>query len=68
MGPGALRSPGCNYTTQRRESMGQPVVHFEVISKDPDGLRKFFGELFDWQFGEAMCPVSPGGIFSRLPR
>src|SRR5207248_7672049 len=39
------------------ESMGQPVVHFEVISNDPDGLRKFFGELFDWQFGEPMGPT-----------
>ncbi len=37
--------------------MGQPVVHFEVISNDPDGLRKFFGELFDWQFGEPMGPT-----------
>jgi uncharacterized protein len=37
--------------------MGQPVVHFEVISKDPEGLRKFFGELFDWQFGDPMGPT-----------
>jgi len=26
--------------------MPQPVVHFEVIGKDPTRLRKYFGELF----------------------
>jgi predicted enzyme related to lactoylglutathione lyase len=30
--------------------MAEPVVHFEVIGKDPAGLRDFFGKLFGWQF------------------
>ena len=30
--------------------MPQPVVHFEVIGKDPARLRKYFGELFGWEF------------------
>jgi predicted enzyme related to lactoylglutathione lyase len=30
--------------------MGQPVVHFEVIGKDGDALRRYYGELFDWEF------------------
>jgi hypothetical protein len=30
--------------------MGQPVVHFEVIGKDPARLRSYFGDLFGWQF------------------
>jgi uncharacterized protein len=48
--------------------MGQPVVHFEVVGKDADGLRKYYGELFGWQFGEPMGPTSyatvqdPNGI------
>lgn len=29
--------------------MGQPVVHFEVIGKDGDKLRKYYSELFDWE-------------------
>lgn len=37
--------------------MGASVVHFEVISKDPDQLRKFFGELFEWNFSEPMGPT-----------
>ena len=28
--------------------MGLPVVHFEVIGKDGEQLRSFYGELFDW--------------------
>jgi predicted enzyme related to lactoylglutathione lyase len=30
--------------------MGQPVVHFEIIGKDPAQLRGFYGDLFGWQF------------------
>jgi uncharacterized protein len=30
--------------------MGAPVVHFEIIGRDPVGLRAFFGELFEWEF------------------
>lgn len=29
--------------------MGQPVVHFEVIGKDGDKLKRYYGELFDWK-------------------
>ena len=30
--------------------MGQPVVHFEVIGKDGDKLRGYYGALFGWEF------------------
>jgi uncharacterized protein len=36
--------------------VGQPVVHFEVIGKDPAQLRSYYGELFDWEFG---APIGP---------
>jgi predicted enzyme related to lactoylglutathione lyase len=29
--------------------MGQPVVHFEVIGKDGDKIKQFYGELFEWK-------------------
>lgn len=38
--------------------MSHPVVHFEVIGKDPDRLRAYFGELFGWQF-DTPSPVAP---------
>jgi predicted enzyme related to lactoylglutathione lyase len=37
--------------------MGQPVVHFEIIGKDPAKLRGYFGELFGWEF-DLPSPVS----------
>ncbi len=30
--------------------MGQPVVHFEIIGRDPAELRSYYGELFGWGF------------------
>jgi predicted enzyme related to lactoylglutathione lyase len=30
--------------------MAQPVVHFEIIGKEPAKLRSYFGELFGWEF------------------
>jgi predicted enzyme related to lactoylglutathione lyase len=33
--------------------MGGPVVHFEVIGKDGDGLIAFFSELFGWEIDAA---------------
>jgi len=30
--------------------MGQPVVHFEIIGRDPAGLRSYYGDLFGWEF------------------
>ena len=30
--------------------MAQPVVHFEIIGKDPQKLRGYFGELFGWEY------------------
>ncbi|MDQ6806857.1 MAG: VOC family protein [Actinomycetota bacterium] len=37
--------------------MAQPVVHFEIIGTDPEGLRRYYGELFGWQF-DTSGPVS----------
>jgi uncharacterized protein len=38
--------------------MGQPVVHFEVLGKDPDKLRSYYSELFGWEFGDPIGPTS----------
>ena len=33
--------------------MGAPVVHFEIIGKDGDKLRSYYGELVGWKFDTA---------------
>lgn len=30
--------------------MGRPVVHFEIIGRDPAELRSFYAGLFEWDF------------------
>jgi len=52
--------------------MGLPVVHFEIIGQDPDGLKRYYSELFGWKVDSAnpmnygIVPregnVSPEGI------
>ena len=37
--------------------MGQPVVHFEIIGKDAEKLRSFYGDLFGWKF-DTNAPVA----------
>jgi uncharacterized protein len=31
-------------------SMGQPVVHFEIVGKDADKLQSYYTDLFGWEF------------------
>ncbi|WP_431279442.1 VOC family protein [Leifsonia poae] len=38
--------------------MVDPVVHFEVIGKDPERLRRFYGDLFGWEYA-LPAPVAP---------
>jgi uncharacterized protein len=45
---------------RKERVMGDPVVHFEIIGKNPERLRDYFGELFGWQF-DTSGPV-PGEI------
>jgi len=47
-------------------TLGHPVVHFEIIGRDPTKLRSYYGELFDWEFdvGDATTEtVSPPGTY-----
>ena len=52
--------------------MGQPVVHFEIIGKDPAKLRDYFGELFGWEFdlpspvSEAVSDPASYGFITRM--
>jgi predicted enzyme related to lactoylglutathione lyase len=30
--------------------MGQPVVHFEIVGQDPEKLKRYYSDLFGWEF------------------
>ena len=36
--------------------MGDPVVHFEIMGKDPAALRSFYREAFAWEIAPPMGP------------
>jgi predicted enzyme related to lactoylglutathione lyase len=41
--------------------MGSPVVHFEVLGKDPERLMGYYAELFGWEIEtQPNAPVSYG--------
>jgi predicted enzyme related to lactoylglutathione lyase len=41
--------------------MGQPVVHFEIVGKDPAKLHSYYGDLFGWQI-DANNPMNYGTV------
>ena len=45
----SLRSMASNARRRKGMLVAHPVVHFEIIGKNPDMLRNYFGELFGWQ-------------------
>jgi uncharacterized protein len=46
---------------RKGESMGQPVVHFEVIGKDGTKLQDYYAELFGWEI-DANNPIGYGSV------
>lgn len=41
--------------------MGAKVVHFEIVGKDGEALKKFFSELFDWEI-DSNNPMNYGMV------
>lgn len=41
--------------------MGSPVVHFEVVGRDPQALQSFYSDLFGWEF-DADNPMRYGVV------
>ena len=41
--------------------MGQPVVHFEIMGRDGEALKRYYGELFGWEI-DSNNPMNYGII------
>ena len=51
--------------------MGQPVVHFEIIGREPAKLRSYYGELFGWAYDvgdTSSAEVSQPGEYGFVDR
>ncbi len=44
------------------DDWARPVVHWEIRAVDPERLRAFYGELFNWTIGEGPIMQVPAGI------
>jgi uncharacterized protein len=49
------------------DDWARPVVHWEIESKDPEVLRTFYGQLFNWKIGEGSIMEIPAGIGGPEP-
>jgi predicted enzyme related to lactoylglutathione lyase len=54
--------------------MPHPIAWFEVLGNDYEGLKRFYGELFDWPFEEPMdgyamaAPEGQEGLMGGIGR
>jgi predicted enzyme related to lactoylglutathione lyase len=43
------------------QDWARPVVHWEIEAKDPDLLRAFYADLFNWKIGDGfIMDIEPG--------
>ncbi len=45
----------------------RPLVHFEIEALDPDKIRSFYAELFNWSVGDGPIMSIPPGIGGPEP-
>ena len=49
------------------EDWARPVVHWEIRAVDPERLRAFYGEMFNWTIGVGPIMGIPAGIGGPQP-
>jgi predicted enzyme related to lactoylglutathione lyase len=45
--------------------MVNPFIHVELNSDNRDSSKKFYGQLFKWEFSDSPSPV-PEGIYTHI--
>ena len=45
--------------------MANPFVHIELGSDNPTASKKFYSQLFQWEFEDTASPV-PGGVYTHI--
>lgn len=49
------------------EDWARPVVRWEIRATDPELLRKFYGELFNWEIDDGPVMTIPAGVGGPQP-
>jgi hypothetical protein len=43
------------------EDWARPLVHWDIEARDPERMRQFYAQMFNWSIGDApLMPISPG--------
>jgi uncharacterized protein len=45
----------------------RPIVHFEIVARDTEVQRRFYGELFNWPIGDGPIMNIPSGLGGPEP-
>jgi hypothetical protein len=45
----------------------RPIVHFEILARDPDVQRAFYAALFNWPIGDGPIMNVPSGLGGPEP-
>lgn len=49
------------------DDWARPVVHWEIEAVDPERLKTFYGELFNWDIGDGPIMSIPAGLGGPEP-
>lgn len=49
------------------EDWARPVVHWDIRAREPEVLRSFYGQLFNWKIGDGPVMRIPAGIGGPEP-
>jgi predicted enzyme related to lactoylglutathione lyase len=49
------------------EDWARPVVHWEIRARDPQRMREFYAQMFNWAIGDGPIMTIPAGIGGPEP-
>lgn len=49
------------------QDWARPVVHWELVARDPEAQAEFYRQLFNWDVGEGDLKVVPAGLGAPEP-
>jgi predicted enzyme related to lactoylglutathione lyase len=49
------------------DDWARPLVHWEIGARDPERLRAFYGQLFNWEIGDGAIMNIPPGVGGPQP-
>ncbi len=53
-----------NVASSEEKTVGNPFVHVELNTSDPEKAKAFYSKLFDWQLEDMPNPAPPDGAYT----